>query len=482
MRLRRIFFNLGMGALFGVVLLLASRSQGSASPLLEVGVARVDITPERPIRLSGYGSRKAPSEGVAQRLGARALAIGEDGNLSLLVTLDAIGVPAWVSRELGSRLREKAGVLRENLSVAASHTHCAPALKGNIPFMFPSGLTGEEAAEISRYTDEVLDKLEVVSLRAIADRKPRRLDWTKGELTFAVNRRVIEDGKWEGFGVQADGPVDHSLPLLRVMEPDGQLVSVFASYACHCTTMGGNFNRVHGDWAGVAREEIENRHSGVIAMIAIGCGGDQNPHPRSQIEMAEAHGRALADEVDRLIAGNAFRPIRSAPSGIYREVELPLEAPPSREDFARQVADNARGAHFARAMLARLDDGVPLETTVPYPVQTWAFGEDLAMIFLGGEVVVDYALRFYREFDADRLWINAYSNDVSCYIPSKRIYHEGGYEVDYSQTYYGKPSRLSVDTEELVAGEVMRQMAPAFYSDETRGRFPGPVSKDQALR
>jgi hypothetical protein len=68
-----------------------------------------------------------------------------------------------------------------------------------------------------------------------------------------------------------------------------------------------------------------------------------------------------------------------------------------------------------------LDRGEPLSQTVPYPVQTWCFGDALAMVFLGGEVVVDYALRLNRECDARRLWVVAYSNDVPCYIASKRV-------------------------------------------------------------
>ena len=102
------------------------------------------------------------------------------------------------------------------------------------------------------------------------------------------------------------------------------------------------------------------------------------------------------------------------------------------------------------------------------------------MIFLAGEVVVDYAHRFYREYDADRLWVNAYRNDVPCYIPSKRIYSEGGYEVDGS----------SCITESLSSvrryrgssrGEVMKQMPRSFLSDDTRALLPDPVEKDQAL-
>jgi neutral ceramidase len=48
----------------------------------------------------------------------------------------------------------------------------------------------------------------------------------------------------------------------------------------------------------------------------------------------------------------------------------------------------------------------------------------MAMVFLAGEVVVDYALRLKWEIDQKRLWVVAYSNDVPCYIPSRRILSE----------------------------------------------------------
>jgi hypothetical protein len=42
-----------------------------------VGAAVVDITPDYPVRLTGYGNRLKESEGVAARIHARALVIGE---------------------------------------------------------------------------------------------------------------------------------------------------------------------------------------------------------------------------------------------------------------------------------------------------------------------------------------------------------------------------------------------------------------------
>ena len=55
---------------------------------------------------------------------------------------------------------------------------------------------------------------------------------------------------------------------------------------------------------------------------------------------------------------------------------------------------------MARTLIERLDRGEPIHTTVPYVVQTWSFGDDMAMVFLAGEVVVDYALRIKWETDA----------------------------------------------------------------------------------
>ena len=48
-----------------------------------------------------------------------------------------------------------------------------------------------------------------------------------------------------------------------------------------------------------------------------------------------------------------------------------------------------------------------------------AFGRDLTLVALGGEVVVDYALRLAREYPGQRLWVAGYSNDVFGYVPSR---------------------------------------------------------------
>src|SRR3954463_5180815 len=72
-----------------VILLLLPIAAHCQQRAWSVGVARVDITPDYPIRLSGYGNRRTVSEGVAQKLWAKALAIGSDQDKPVLwITVD----------------------------------------------------------------------------------------------------------------------------------------------------------------------------------------------------------------------------------------------------------------------------------------------------------------------------------------------------------------------------------------------------------
>jgi hypothetical protein len=115
-------------------------------------------------------------------------------------------------------------------------------------------------------------------------------------------------------------------------------------------------------------------------------------------------------------------------------------------------------------MLARLDRGDAIPASAPYPIQVWTFANDLAMVFLAGEVVADYSLRLKKELDAGRVWVNAYTNDVAFYVASRRMIPEGGYEVDRSMVYYGQPAPLAPQTEDSIVGAVLDLAPPAFRS------------------
>jgi hypothetical protein len=450
---------------------IAASAEPASGPAVPVGVAVVDITPDYPIRMMGYESRKTESEGVASRLKARAMAIGgDDGDgPAVLVAIDNCAIGSRITEEVAARLKAKVGLKRERFVVCATHTHCGPALQSELTFIFGKTLPADQAERIARYTRELTDAIEKVTLAALADRKPATLAWGQGKAAFAANRRVLSKGKWVGFGVNPHGPVDPSLPVLAAVDPAGKVRAVLFGYACHCTTLGGEFNKICAEWAGYACDDIERQSPGAVAIAIIGCGADANPEPRRNLDDAKQHGAAAAAEVNRLLAARSgLTPLPGRIAGKIRRLELPLEPAPTRAAIAERTRLPGAAGLLARTLLERLDRGEPIHTSVPYVVQTWTFGDDMAIVFLAGEVVVDYALRLKWECDANRLWVAAYSNDLPCYIPSRRILSEGGYEADSSLIYYGHASRFAPEVEDLIVGAVHDILPPAFDTP------PGP--------
>jgi Neutral/alkaline non-lysosomal ceramidase, N-terminal len=436
-----------------------------AAEQVPVGVAVVDVTPDYPIRMVGYESRKTESAGIASRLKVRALAIGADGDAdrgpAVLVAVDNCAVGAKVNEEVAARLNRKAKLPRERFTVCSTHTHCAPGLSSGLDFIFSSPLPPDQRSRIERYTRELSDAIEKAALDALAARAPATLAWGQGRVGFAANRRVLKNGRWVGFGVNPNGPVDHSLPVLRATDAGGKVKAVLFGYACHCTTLGGEFNKICAEWTGYACDEIEKEAPGAIAVAIIGCGADANPEPRRNLDDAKAHGTAAGREVNRLVA-STLTPLSGRIQSQLRKIELPLESLPARAKLEDQTKVAGATGFLARTLIERLDRGESLPTTVPYVVQTWCFGDEMAMVFLAGEVVVDYALRLKWEIDADRLWVAAYSNDVPCYIPSRRVLSEGGYEADFSMIYYGHPSRFAPATEDLII-QAVHAILPAGF-------------------
>lgn len=440
-----------------------------------VGAARVDITPEGPIRLHGYLVRTEESRQVEQRIHAKALAIGADADGPVvLITVDLLGVPRALRDEVADRLHRRAGLDPDRLAVAASHTHSAPLVTGLAPHIFGKPIPADQQRRIDQYTRVLVDRLEEVGLKALAQRRPARLSWSRGRVDFAVNRRT------------AGGPTDHELPVLKATGPDGALIAVVVNYACHCTTIDPGENRVSGDWAGAAQQAIEADHPGCVALTVIGCGADANPARQNQPGAAAAHGRAVADEVNRLLQGPwAALPSRP-PATAVEPIALPFDTPPTREQLEQLVSAGGPPGYNASVFLARLDRGEALPAEIPYAVRAWRFGDALAMVFLPGEVVVDYALRLKRELDPGRLWITAYANDVPCYIPSERILREGGYEGGGAMVYYGWPTRLRPGVEGLIVAAVHRAVGTPFRSTEkaavVRDDMPPPLSPEEGLR
>ena len=190
-------------------------------------------------------------------------------------------------------------------------------------------------------------------------------------------------------------------------------------------------------------------------LFAIGCGADINPAPRRELVHVEAHGRALADAADRAL-GRPLAPVEGRFAAAWTDVTLRFARQPTEAQLkeAEEKVQSNREMHQAWAASVRELQRTrgPRLLEYDYPVQAWRLG-GLAWVALGGEVVVDYALRLRREA-GDALWVFGYANDVMSYIPSERVLREGRYEGETSMVPYGQPGPWAPGLEDQIVSTV----------------------------
>jgi hypothetical protein len=442
---------------FGVLALFLFASTSAAETGWKAGVAKVVITPDKPMWMSGYSSRTKPAEGKVHDLWAKALVLEDSGGRRCaLVTMDLVGIPREVSVVVCDEIKKKHGLAREAVMLNVSHTHSGPVVGSNLRAMY--FLDADQEKLVEEYTKALQGKLVAVVGEALSKLAPARIEWGDGHATFAVNRRNNKEAdvpKLRELG-QLKGPVDHDVPALAVRDPEGHLKAVAFGYACHATVLP--FYQWCGDYPGFAQLALEKAHSDAIALFWAGCGGDQNPLPRRSVALADEYGKRLAEAVDAVLAA-PMTPLHGEFAATFSEIPLAFADLPSREQLVKDTtAKDKYVAERARLLLRRIEKEGSLSGTYPYPVQIWRLGDGLTWLALGGEVVVDYSLRFKRELGRGTTWVAGYSNDVMAYIPSLRVLKEGGYEGGGAMVYYGQPTVWGPRIEEKIVAAVHEQV------------------------
>jgi neutral ceramidase len=406
-------------------------------PTWKAGLAKTDITPAKSMWLAGYGGRDRPSEGTLHRLWLKVLVLeAPDGHRGVVVTSDLLGFPRAMYERIVAELGRR-GLERSQIMLTASHTHTGPVLRDALYDIYP--LDAAQRAVIEDYSAGLEKTVVATVTQALASLQPVTLQAGEGSAAFAANRRNNREADVPAAresGTALKGPVDHGVPVLAVRSARGQLLAVVCSYACHATTL--SFYQWSGDWPGFAQLALEARHPETQAMFYAGCGADQNPLPRRTVELCRQYGEELATAVDRVLAG-LLRPVEPRLQTAFTFLDLEFDRPPTRDELQAIVPRGGYEGRWAKRLLAEAEQGTAFAKGHPYPIQVWTLGRDQLWIALGGEVVVDYALALKQKY-GPTTWVAGYSNDVMAYIPSQRVWQEGGYESG-AFAVYGLPTQ-----------------------------------------
>ncbi|MDD4109103.1 MAG: neutral/alkaline non-lysosomal ceramidase N-terminal domain-containing protein, partial [Prolixibacteraceae bacterium] len=285
---------------------LCVSGQGS-DPGWKAGVARVIITPRQEMWMAGYASRTKPAEGKLHDLWAKVLVLEDgEGKRAVLVTADLIGFNKYLSDRIRDKLYSEFNLSRDKIILSGSHTHTGPALQA-LPdkYLTVKDSSGEYSSFhlklIKDYTERLESEIVEIVRKAFSSLEPVKIFSGQGVARFAVNRRINGSRNTVDELVnELDGPVDHSVPVMKVEKQTGDLMAVVFGYACHSTTL--SIYKWTGDYPGFAQLELEDIFPGTTAMFFAGTGADQNPLPRRTVSYARQYGKTLASAVEAVIS------------------------------------------------------------------------------------------------------------------------------------------------------------------------------------
>jgi len=429
-----------MQRLLSIIIFLTFLQNNLATAQVKAGAAKVSITPLTPMWLNGYAGRETPASGSIHPIWAKALVVEENKNSRIIfVTTDLLGLSHEIVEDVYKELAAKYGIQRSQLIMNASHTHSAPVIWPCLDAIHDFNTADQ--ATVAAYSHTVRENILKAVNQAFENLTPAKLYSGHGAAGFAINRRNLRDHN-------NNGSIDHDVPVVKVATVDNKTLAVLFGYACHNTTLVDDNFLFNGDYAGFAQIEIEKNNPGAVALFLMGCGADQNPDPRGTVALATKYGNELATAVQNVL-DRKMKTVGSAVRSSYVKADLkfrPFDLAMYQKDI---TGDNKFFQRRAMLMLEAYNKGWDV-SKLNYPIQAVRFGNALTILALSGEVVVDYSLKTKKLFAAENIYVAGYCNEVICYIPSKRVLKEGGYEADESMVYYGMPGPFADDVEERI--------------------------------
>src|SRR6185295_16282401 len=236
----------------------------------KAGAASVCFTPDEPFWLAGYAVRTAPARGKISDLFVSALALeDETGQRFVIASAEIIVVNAEISQRVAELVQTRHGLSRHQLLLAATHTHYAPEFRKDKQLFFH--IPDEYGAKLPAVADKLVAAFTDAIDQALARLEPVRLFARKTTADFAHNRRRR--------GVKAGTPstddtLDQDVPVLDCVDASGNRKAIVFGYACHCTTIPPEDLRYCGDWAGFAKERLQQKNPGALALFIAGTGAD----------------------------------------------------------------------------------------------------------------------------------------------------------------------------------------------------------------
>ncbi len=400
-------------------MLISATGSLTKKETIRAGLSTVNITPENPVRMSGYAARSEPFKGVHDEIYAAAVVFELGGEKACIIGADVIGFSHEFVDETKDQIEKESGIPASNILITAAHNHGGPRTRAY----------GEEPTENEKqYVAALQGKLVKITGEANAGLQEVKIGVGKGICNMNINRRArhAEGGIW--LGRNPDGICDKEVGIVRIDDMEGKTIGLLVNWPCHATTGGQDNYMITGDWPGAAARELEKSFPGAVVMMSAGASGDINPiyGPNDRFDDISVIGQILADEV--------------------KEVNKTIDAY-TLDDL--EISSGVIEAAGKKPGDSRMPDvSIDPAPAVEIRLVSLRIG-DMLIAGISGELMNEIGLDIKDDSPFKNTFIYTHCNGNSGYLCTDEAYKEGGYEPMVARTMPG--------TEKLIR-ETFRKM------------------------
>ena len=380
---------------------------------VRLGVSHINITPDKPTMMSGYGARKTPFTGIHDSIYASAFYFVGENTQNFLITADLIGFSFDFVNEMRGLISSRTNIPAKNIMLVAVHNHGGPSL----------GEYGNEL--VMEYTKELKKKLVDLAVNSTLLVVPFKIGMGKGSCDLNINRRA-EFTKGEiWLGRNSSGACDHELDVVKFESLDDKILAVLINWPCHGTATGDSNYLITGDWSGSAARYVREQVGGDVAIgVTAGASGDINPiyGPGNVFREVDAIGYHVGDETINLLSTIETYPVKTL---VQMDTTLTFPGKKYCEDHL-PYATYERGPD-TKITLSALKIGT------------------LVLAGISGELFTEIGMQVKKLSPFSETVILTHCNGSSGYIPTDEAYSKGGYEIQVTKLLPGIEKTLVKD-------------------------------------
>lgn len=442
-----------------LVTLPAAWSVASAAEI-SVGVASTDITPPRGWRMAGYFGERI-NTATHDPLHAKAIVFSQGDCQAALVFCDLVGVPREVSGRARKLASEKTGIPVSHIAVCAIHSHTGPLFFGPVhTYLHDAAVAknGRDVRETIDYPAWLAEKVAKAVVQAQKAIEPVRLDAgvTEQRPPLSVNRRFhmkdgsvrFNPGEENPDIVRPAGPIDPDVGVLLVRSGASRRpVASLTVFAMHLDTVSGT--EYSGDYPYYMEAALRKTlGEGFCSLFGVGtCGDINHMHPFTKSpEVSQRIGRALAKTVEEAIPRlapitAASLAVKDVTTAAELQTYTPEEAAQAAKDIETVGTENIPFLRQVKACKILALKG-HAGKTLPLEVQVFRLGRDVAIVTLPSEIFVELGLAIKKASPFKTTLVIELANEAIGYIPTRKGFSEGSYEITNSRVRNGTGEAL----------------------------------------